>query len=146
MDDGEAHQAGWSLAAPGPPGCSHLSRHQDARGPGYCGSAGPWPQVPAAWASLSLRARRSWEGGRAQRAPAPRTSFRPAACGPHSRAHLSAGEATDWAAPRSVGSRWGRSSLAGGFLFSTSLGVGGGLRARPQSLALEAGCALSYRG
>ena len=84
--------------------------------------------------------------GAKERAPTPRASFHPDACGPRSRAHLSAGEAADWAAPQSVGSRLAACILVWGFFLSLISGVGGGLRERPQPLALEAGCALAYRG
>lgn len=64
--------------SPTAPAGSHLSRHRDAWRPGSRGSAGPRPHGSAGRGSLLSPAPR----GREDRAPAPRTSFHPAACGP----------------------------------------------------------------
>lgn len=101
-------------------------RHQNAQHLGPGGSAGPRPRVSLGPASPSLagsEGRRGWVGGRPdarERAPAPRTSFHPAECGPRSRAHLSAGEAAHRQPRKVSGVDWRRASLAEDFLLPSS--------------------------
>lgn len=84
-----------------------------------------------------------WHGGvggrpgAKEKAPAALISFPFAAGGPGSRAHLSAGEAADWAAPQSFGGRlevcalrWGFSSIVCVYVAGW-VGWGGSLRDRP---------------
>lgn len=83
------------------------------------------PQVPGLGSFLAGSERLF---GRALRrkgkSPAPRTVSVPPRKGPRSRAHLSAGEATDWAAPRSVGSRLAAFVFGRRFSFHVSRGRG----------------------
>lgn len=66
-----------SLPPPRPPAGSHLSWQPDAWRPGPCGSVGHGRAYPLAWAPFPCGSERPGD-----RAPAPRTSFLPAACGP----------------------------------------------------------------
>lgn len=109
-------------------------RHQDDGLSGPCGSAGPRPHVSAGPASPSLagsegpggRPAGQAQGGKPQ---PPCASFHPAACGPRSRAHLSAGEAAQWQPRKVSGVDWRRASLAEGFLLQSP--GGRCLRERP---------------
>lgn len=120
--------------SPTPAGGFAPVRHQDAGCFGPCGSAGPRPPVSAGPASPSPAGSEGpggRAGGQAQgKKPQPRAQVsHPAACGPGSRAHLSAVEAAHRQPCKVSGVDWRRASLAEGFLLQSS--GGRCLRERP---------------